>query len=70
MVKNASSHCFTIKLICMHFPLHLSIQGELQHQEQTMASSRKERDKVLSEYRAKANERKEFQEKVERRVSK
>jgi len=34
-----------------------------------MASSRREREKVISEYRAKASERKEFQEKVERRVS-
>lgn len=33
-----------------------------------MADSRKEREKVLAEYRNKANERKEFAEKVERRV--
>ena len=46
------------------------MQGELQHQEQSMASSRREREKVISEYRSKANERKEFQEKVERRVNK
>ena len=34
-----------------------------------MADSRKERDKVLADYRTKANEKKEFAEKVERRVS-
>ncbi len=33
-----------------------------------MATSRREREKVISEYRAKANERKEFQDKVEKRV--
>lgn len=34
-----------------------------------MADSRKEREKVLADYRTKANEKKEFAEKVERRVS-
>ena len=34
-----------------------------------MADSRREREKVLAEYRTKANEKKEFAEKVERRVS-
>ena len=34
-----------------------------------MADSRKERDKVLADYRTKANEKKEFAEKIERRVS-
>ena len=34
-----------------------------------MADSRKQREKVLSDYRTKANEKKEFAEKVERRVS-
>lgn len=34
-----------------------------------MADSRKEREKVLADYRTKANEKKEFAEKVERRVT-
>lgn len=34
-----------------------------------MADSRKEREKVLADYRTRANEKKEFAEKVERRVS-
>ncbi len=44
-------------------------QSELSRLEQSMADSRKEREKVLADYRAKANEKKEFAEKVERRVS-
>ncbi len=42
---------------------------ELARQEQSMAESRREREKVLSEYRKQAEEKKEFAEKVERRVS-
>lgn len=34
-----------------------------------MAESRREREKVLAEYRRQAEEKKEFKEKVERRVS-
>lgn len=34
-----------------------------------MGESRREREKVLAEYRQQANEKKEFAEKVERRVS-
>ena len=34
-----------------------------------MAESRKERERVLSDYRRQAEEKKEFKEKVERRVS-
>lgn len=41
---------------------------ELSRQEQSMAQSRKEREKVLAEYRRHAEEKKEFKEKVERRV--
>ena len=44
------------------------LQTELGRLEQSMADSRKEREKVLAEYRAKANEKKEFADKVERRV--
>ena len=44
-------------------------QTELSRQEQSMAESRKEREVVLSEYRKQADEKKEFAEKVERRVS-
>ena len=35
-----------------------------------MAESRREREKVLAEYRKQADEKKEFAEKVERRVRK
>ena len=42
---------------------------ELSRQEQSMAESRREREKVLSEYRKQAEEKKEFADKVERRVS-
>ena len=45
------------------------LQTELNRLEQSMADSRKQREKVLSDYRTKANEKKEFAEKVERRVS-
>lgn len=41
----------------------------MSRQEQSMAESRREREKVLSEYRKQAEEKKEFQEKVEKRVS-
>ncbi len=34
-----------------------------------MTESRRERDKVLAEYRKQANEKKDFAEKVDRRVS-
>lgn len=44
-------------------------QTELARQEQSMAESRKEREIVLSDYRKQADEKKEFAEKVERRVS-
>ena len=43
-------------------------QTELARQEQSMAESRKEREVVLSDYRKQADEKKEFAEKVERRV--
>ena len=46
------------------------VQSELSRLEQSMADSRKQREKVLADYRAKANEKKEFAEKVDRRVSK
>ncbi len=42
---------------------------ELGRQEQSMAESRREREKVLSEYRRQAEEKKEFADKVEKRVS-
>ena len=42
---------------------------ELSRQEQSMAESRRERDKVLADYRRQAEEKREFKEKVERRVS-
>lgn len=42
---------------------------ELARQEQSMAESRREREKVLSEYRKQAEEKKEFADKVEKRVS-
>ncbi len=45
------------------------LQAELTKQEQSMTESRRERDKVLGEYRKQATEKKEFAEKVERRVS-
>ena len=44
------------------------IQTELSRQEQSMAESRKDREMVLSDYRKQADEKKEFAEKVERRV--
>ena len=44
-------------------------QLELARQEQSMAESRREREKVLAEYRRQAEEKKDFKEKVERRVS-
>lgn len=44
-------------------------QLELGRQEQSMAESRREREKVLAEYRRQAEEKKDFKEKVERRVS-
>ena len=44
------------------------MQTELARQEQSMAESRKEREVVLSDYRKQADEKKEFAEKVERRV--
>jgi chromosome segregation ATPase len=43
---------------------------ELGRQEQSMAESRRQRDKVLAEYRRQAEEKKEFKEKVERRLRK
>lgn len=46
-----------------------SPQTELSRQEQSMAESRRERDKVLAEYRKQAEEKKDFAERVERRVS-
>lgn len=47
----------------------LFLQTELSHQEQSMSEWRRERDRVLLDYRKQAEEKKEFQEKVERRVS-
>ena len=47
----------------------MNVQMELGRQEQSMAESRREREKVLAEYRRQAEEKKEFKEKVERRVS-
>ena len=44
-------------------------QTELSRQEQSMAESRREREKVLAEYRKQAEEKKDFAERVERRVS-
>lgn len=44
------------------------MKTELAHQEQSMAESRKEREIVLVDYRKQADEKKEFAEKVERRV--
>ena len=41
---------------------------ELSRQEQSMSESRKEREKVIGEYRKEANDKKEFKEKTERRV--
>lgn len=41
---------------------------ELSHQEQSMGESRKEREEVLVEYRKQVNEKKDFAEKVEKRV--
>ncbi len=55
--------------VCDCIALLYLLQAELTKQEQSMTESRRERDKVLSEYRKQANEKKEFAEKVERRVS-
>ena len=44
-------------------------QTELSRQEQSMAESRREREKVLAEYRKQAEEKKDFAERVEKRVS-
>ena len=49
-------------------PLPCPLQAELVHQEQSMTESRRERDKVITEYRRQAEEKKEFAEKVEKRV--
>ncbi|XP_064395156.1 outer dynein arm-docking complex subunit 3-like isoform X2 [Halichondria panicea] len=43
-------------------------KAELSRQEQSMTESRRERDKVLAEYRKQANEKKDFAEKVDRRL--
>jgi chromosome segregation ATPase len=43
---------------------------ELNRQEQSMAESRRERERVLGDYRRQADEKKEFKEKVERRLRK
>ena len=45
------------------------VQMELSRQEQSMGESRRERERVLADYRRQADEKKEFKEKVERRVS-
>lgn len=45
------------------------LQGELGKLEQSISEGRREREKKLSEYRQQVEEKKEFQEKVERRVS-
>ena len=45
------------------------LQGELAKLEQSISEGRREREKKLSEYRQQVEEKKEFQEKVERRVN-
>lgn len=47
----------------------LHLQSELAKLEQRISEGRREREKKLSEYRQQVEEKKEFQEKVERRVS-
>jgi len=44
-------------------------QAELSRQEQASSEARKERERILSEYKKQADEKKEFAERVERRVS-
>ena len=44
-------------------------QTELSQQEQESSDARKEREKNLSDYKRQADEKKEFAERVERRVS-
>ena len=51
-------------VFCLPFP-----QTELQHQELNVAENKKKREKELESYRKKAEEKKEFAEKVEKRVS-
>ena len=45
------------------------VQLELSRQEQSMTETRRERERVLADYRRQAEEKKDFKEKVERRVS-
>lgn len=61
-------HCRNLTSLLTIPPPSL-LQLELSRQEQSMAESRREREKVLCEYRRQAEEKKEFQEKVEKRVS-
>ena len=57
----------TVQTVQTQHTLHL--QSELAKLEQRISEGRRKREKELSEYRQQVEEKKEFQEKVERRVS-
>ena len=46
----------------------IDLQTELQNQEVEVAESRRQRERILESYRKKADEKKEFADKVEKRV--